>query len=1412
MSKRGQSAGAFTLIAILIASAVFSMGRATTDAQGVAQPHEQSPQSAIQQGYGQLPLSFVPNVGQTDAAAQFQVNGLGGTLFFTPEEVVLSLPQAKKRADRANPEQRIAMLEHDTPTVSEPPLVVKMHLIGANTAAEIAGTDRLPGIVNYFIGNDPSKWHTNISTYAGIVYRNVYPGIDLQYNGHEGRLKGTYTVAAGADPSVIGWRYAGNAGLSVDDQTGDLLIMLTNGSVLREVAPTAWQDKAGKREAVETRYMVDGEDVRFGIGAYDARLPLVIDPEFVYSTYLGGSDLDSGYGIAVDNSGNVYVSGMTYSSDFPLRNPFQATGDETDTFVTKLNAAGNQFLYSTFLGGSWYETARAIAVDSSGNAYITGETESSDFPTRNPFQPAHIGMRDAFVAKLNTTNGDLIYSTYLGGLIDDYAYGIAVDSNANVYITGRTDSPDFPVENAFQPTFRDGGRPDAFVSKLNASGNALIYSTFLGGGYTDNGNAIAVDASGSAYIAGTTESSDFPTQNPLQAANVSGNAIFITKLTPTGNTLVFSTYLGGSSMEEGRGIALDSSGNIYITGLTGSPDFPTVNAFQPTFAGGSLFDAFVAKLNATGSALVYSTYLGGSGDDIGNGIAVDSIGNAYVAGETYSRDFPILDALQATNAGIYNAFVTKLNVTGATLGYSTYLGGNYKDQGFAIAVDGNSNVYVTGATISDDFPEVNPIHAGGVPDAFVVKIRDTVLGTSTPTLTKTQTLTKTPTATASNTVTPTVTVTSSLTLTRSPTSSATVVPPNCELVYFAGLQIIDPTEDNMLRLSFRNDNIQTGILTAVYLRWRTNPSSPNMYPNKMVLGASPNDPEHWNLAVSGLPAETDGNLDVNSTSPGWSNAGGRTDVIGNSVLSWRVQMTNFSGTLASNFTIYDFGGTRLTVDFPGTGVTCELAMSGFATPTQRPSQTPTATHTATIQATVTASPTTTPSTTPSATMTASPTSTPSVTASVTHTPTATVEPPNCQLLYITSVALVDPFVVDAFHLSFRNDGTQTGILTAVSLQWNRSAISPNMYPNKMVLGASPNDPEHWSVAVSGLPGDTDGSIDVNSASFGWSSAGNRTDVHSSSTNTWHVQFTNLNGSLAENLTVNDFSVMLTISFPGTGTVCHLSFGGIITTPTPSPTTTTVPTAHPDTIGIFRPSTSTFYLRNSNTTGFADSQITFGTSSYFPITGDWNGDGIDTAGVYESSTGQFFLTNSTANPAVLSYSFVLGNPGDQPIVGDWDGDGRDGVGVFRPSNGLIYLKNSLTTGFADFTMVLGVPGDVGIAGDWNGDGKDSPGVYRPSNQVFYLSNAICNCSVFADAELGLGIAGDTPFVGDWDGDGKSGVGVYRQSNGLTYIKNALTTGFADSSFVFGSASDYPLAGYWVRVAAPVGGEPAPTFMP
>jgi len=403
-------------------------------------------------------------------------------------------------------------------------------------------------------------------------------------------------------------------------------------------------------------------------------------------------------------------------------------GGYEDAFVAKLNPAGSALVYSTYLGGSYQDFGYAIAVDSSGNAYVTGWTQSSDFPTANPLQANLRGQYgNAFVAKLNAAGSALVYSTYLGGSYQDFGYAIAVDSSGNAYVTGVTDSSDFPTHNPLQPHLGQVESDNAFVTKLNPAGSALVYSTYLGGSVgnvDDEGYAIAVDSSGNAYVAGYTRSSDFPTHHPLQAHLRGNYNAFVAKLNAAGSALIYSTYLGGSYQDFGYAIAVDSSGNANVTGQTFSTDFPTANPLQPNLRG--FPNAFVAKLNAAGSALVYSTYLGGSGDDVGYSIAVDSSGNAYVAGQTSSSDFPTVNPLQANKRGILNAFVAKLNAAGSALIYSTYLGGSYQDWGNAIAVDSSGNAYVTGQACSSDFPTHNPLqaHLGGVNDcnAFVAKI------------------------------------------------------------------------------------------------------------------------------------------------------------------------------------------------------------------------------------------------------------------------------------------------------------------------------------------------------------------------------------------------------------------------------------------------------------------------------------------------------------------------------------------------------------------------------------------------------------------------------------------------------------------------------------------------------------------
>jgi hypothetical protein len=441
------------------------------------------------------------------------------------------------------------------------------------------------------------------------------------------------------------------------------------------------------------------------VAGYDPQKPLVIDPVLSYSTYLGGSGFDYGSGVAVDSAGNAYVTGYTNSADFPLVSPARAApagrscGTDPDTypcfdaFVAKVNPTGSAIVYSTYFGGSGEDSGSKIAVDSLGNAYVTGYTNSTDLPAVNPAQSVQGGGAcgvspcfDAFVAKLNSTGTALVYSTYLGGSADDYGQGIAVDSAGNALVTGLTASADFPTVGALQ-SVHGGATYDAFVTKLGLTGSTLVYSTYLGGGGEDYGSDITVDASGNAYITGYTNSTDFRTAGPLQAVNGGGTCgappntiscfdIYVAKLNVDGSSLVYSTYLGGSGGDYGYGIAVDASGSAYLTGLTTSTDLPvTAGAFQLA-GGGTSVDAYVVKLDPTGSSAVYSTYLGGNGAEAGLDIALDSTGSAYVAGYAYGSGLPLASPPQATNGGYYDAFLSKLNAAGSALIFSSYLGGS----------------------------------------------------------------------------------------------------------------------------------------------------------------------------------------------------------------------------------------------------------------------------------------------------------------------------------------------------------------------------------------------------------------------------------------------------------------------------------------------------------------------------------------------------------------------------------------------------------------------------------------------------------------------------------------------------------------------------------------------------------------
>ncbi len=690
----------------------------------VSAPSARRPASAAR--LNQQPLSFEVNQGQTDARVRFLAHGPGYGLFLTATEAVVTLAPAPAAAPSG--------LNHES--AAAPPGVVRMQILGANPDAQVIGQEPLPGKVNYLLGNDPARWHTNIATYRQVVYNQVYPGINLVYYGNQQQLEYDFRVAPGADPGVIALHFAGADRVGTNAQ-GDLLVQ-TGGLQFVEHRPVVYQEQNGVRTEVPSRFVVHGADVGFQLGAYDVHQPLVIDPVLSYSTYFGGSGLDWGNAVAVDQDGNLYLGGrVDVSPDFPLQNPVQPNpGGGTDGFVMKMTADGSSLVYSTYFGGRFADTVNGIAVDQAGDAYVTGVTASDNFPTVNALQPQNGGgfFGDAFVAKFTPDGSGLVFSTYLGGRSEDVGYDIAVDADGNACVTGATASRDFPTANALQPDL--AGFSNAFVTKISADGSQLLFSTYLGGSGVDNdptvGNhghfgGIAVDADGNVYVTGSTTSDDFPTVNAVQPTLGGGRDAFVSKISADGSELLYSTYLGGSGDEltYGSSIAVDADGDAYVTGDTRSPDFPTANALQANLGRGGL-SAFITELSPDGTALVFSTYFGGSNFEIGNDIGVDPWGNIYVVGDTGSHDLPTINAIQpAYGGGISDAFVAALAPSGTDLVYSTYLGGSTEDRGWGLAVDDSGSVYVTGKTDSVDFPTADayqPSYGGGAYDAFLTKI------------------------------------------------------------------------------------------------------------------------------------------------------------------------------------------------------------------------------------------------------------------------------------------------------------------------------------------------------------------------------------------------------------------------------------------------------------------------------------------------------------------------------------------------------------------------------------------------------------------------------------------------------------------------------------------------------------------
>ncbi len=714
--------------------------------------------------YGRQPMQFEANQGQTDSRVKYLSHGPGYTLFLTNNEAVLSLakgvaPAAKKAA--AESQQAI----------------LRMKLEGGNASPQVSAGNPLPTHVNYFIGNDPSKWHSNIPTYSQVAYRGVYPGVDEIFYGNQQQLEYDFVVAPGADPGQIAMRLDGARRISAQPD-GSLKIAAGGGAVeLR--APVIYQTSHGQRTLVAGGYdLVSKNEIRFRVKDYDHSRQLVIDPELAYSTFLGGSSEDQGLAGTIDSSGDLFVAGFTTSTDFPLVNAFQSTNTgapngNSVAFVSELIAAGNNLVFSTYLGGSGIpggnggpatgDEALGIAVDNNtGNVYVAGQTFSTDFPiTSNAYQTINgggsVGAQTSFLTVLNSGGTGLVYSTYLGGSSGDTAFSVSTVTISNqpfAYIAGATASGNFPTINAPEPTFVSPTF-EGFLSKINintAGVNGLVFSTFIGGtGNSGNGDGdevfgVKADSSGNAYVVGHTSSVDLPvTPGVFQSTLLGFFNDFAGKLNTTGPTFTYLTYVGGSTADEATSVAVNSSGDSFFVGDTFSTNYPvTSGAFQTSNngAGNGVTNAFMTELNPTATGLVYSSYLGGSGNgnvgagDIAFGVALDSSGDAYATGQTFSSNFPLSSAIQNTNGALgnneSNVFISEFNPNGSALLFSTYLGGNgggsnspnAGDTGWGIAVDSTNAIYVAGTTGSPNFPLELPFQSGigGLDDAFLAKI------------------------------------------------------------------------------------------------------------------------------------------------------------------------------------------------------------------------------------------------------------------------------------------------------------------------------------------------------------------------------------------------------------------------------------------------------------------------------------------------------------------------------------------------------------------------------------------------------------------------------------------------------------------------------------------------------------------
>ncbi|MBN1211207.1 MAG: SBBP repeat-containing protein [candidate division Zixibacteria bacterium] len=692
-----------------------------------------------------LPVFFIENNGQWPDKIKFRTNTGGFTAWFTNDGFWMQFLRTETNPDPNLSGNSQAQFEQT---------LVKITFEGASPGTGPVGVNPSGHKSNFFQGNDVTRWRSGVADYNELIYVDIYPGIDLKYYFNENMLEYDLIVAPGADLSKVRIKYQGAPSLGLNE-AGELAVS-TGRDLIIEQRPLIYQLTGDKLEPVKGKFVLY-PNRSFGFeltDSYDPTRPLIIDPRLNYSTYMGGSNDEWGYDIALGGAGTgiVYITGQTSSGNFPFAGaPFQSTlAGGFDIFIAcfNTNQVGSLSLeYTTYLGGSGDDHARGIDVDINGNVYVTGWTMSNDFPTNSvviPYQSVYAGNGDVFLSKLDYTLGTLLYSTYLGGTDDEIGVNVVADDNENAYLTGWTKSLNFPISTIVAPyqSSHAGGIMDAFVTKINTLAmfvNGLEYSSYLGGSQDDMGSGVDLDQINNVYLTGLTSSSNFPTLTPLQPTRAGASDVFITRmdLLQSGTaSLQASTFLGGTSYDDGVDIVTDKStmGMAYVTGNTYSSNFPTQNPFQP--APGGLYDVFVAKISMLYPlSLIYSTYLGGINDDRVMRIDAGANDYVYVTGNTFSVDFPTCCHFAPWNHNYKAAFVTKLNQAGDDLIYSTILnvygGNNNETFGTGVVVDDyDDDVFVSGYTLATNFPvkdAYQPVNAG-LREAFFVRLDTCCIG------------------------------------------------------------------------------------------------------------------------------------------------------------------------------------------------------------------------------------------------------------------------------------------------------------------------------------------------------------------------------------------------------------------------------------------------------------------------------------------------------------------------------------------------------------------------------------------------------------------------------------------------------------------------------------------------------------